>query len=204
MAKEIYMRTGMIKIGLSAVLILAGCGNANWSSIYRETPLTQSTPKTKAVFMDAQERVLIASAPAQPNANIPGSVIVCAEPSPDAITVLSSSFAASVKANATLTQSGDAQLQSFLAGAATALGHRNSTIQLFRDLNYTLCEARMNGFVDEGSYSFGLNRSEDAMVTLLATEQLTSPYQQPFSPIPSPSINPPNAPSPEQFFGSKY
>ena len=100
------------------------------------------------------------------------AAFVCAEPSPDALSALSAAFSGGF----VLTRK-DREFRHALATAvnetAKQLGRRNATIQLLRDGLYRQCEAYMNGLIDPEDYSWIANKYINAMVVLLAIEQIT-------------------------------
>jgi hypothetical protein len=159
------------------MLILAGCGNAKWTSIYREYKISDAHG-TQSALIDAKQRAIISSPIIKDgDAFDRGSraFIVCAEPSPDAVSALSSALSASLGAQVAGQGGGEGSLALALSEAVGKLGKRNATIQLLRDGFYRQCEAYLNGVIDEQSFVKVSNRYVDAMVTLLAIEQVTSP-----------------------------
>lgn len=160
-------------------LLLAACSGANQASIYRNYSLESSGDTAESVLIDAKQRAIL-SAPTSQVRFPPGQesrqrkVIVCAEPSPDALSAISSTFSASASG---IFGSGDqvqAALSSALSETASQLGQRNATIQLLRDGLYRQCEAYMNGLIDREYYEQIANKYTNAMVTLLAVEELTA------------------------------
>ena len=97
---------------------------------------------------------------------------VCAEPSPDALSAISAAFSGGL----VLTRKGMESRQSLantVQETAKQLGTRNATIQLLRDGLYRQCEAYMNGLIDKEDYSWIANKYINAMVVLLAIEEIT-------------------------------
>ena len=72
-----------------------------------------------------------------------GAAMVCAEPSPDAL----SSFASSISGSAAVTGEGSGSLASALSEAAGSIGLRTQSITLMRDALYRVCEAYYNGAI---------------------------------------------------------
>ena len=156
------------------VLLLAfsfvGCARvANRASIFR-TYQPSINEMTQTTLIDAKQRALF-SAPANPDQYPSRQYFICAEPSPDAVSALSSAFSASF----TIDSRTSGTLAKALSEAVGKLGKRNATIQLLRDSLYRQCEAYMNGMIDREDYVDISGRYVDAMVTLLAIEQVTSP-----------------------------
>ena len=159
-----------------AMLMLSGCG-ANFHSIYRPYDVNPSPGHTTSVLIDAKQRAIISTPQNDPESN--RTTFVCAEPSPDALSAISATFAGSFGS----TQQ-DEKLQGALAFAvretAKQLGTRNATIQLLRDGLYRQCEAYMNGLIGDTTYEQIANKYINAMVVLLAIEEVT-PDQRVFS-----------------------
>ena len=156
-------------------LVVAGCG-ANFVTAYRSHEIEKGRPESTAVI-DAKQRAIVATDAARASfANDPWrsrETFVCAEPSPDALSAISSSFSAS--GGFSLTGQGQAQaaFAQSLAEVASQLGKRNATVQLLRDGLYRQCEAYLNGLIDSPAYDVIANKYVAAMVTLLAIEELT-------------------------------
>jgi hypothetical protein len=174
----------MLRFALATILIatLAGCG-ANHVTAFRTYRPVEGAPNI--ALIDAKQRAILAApggeqgttqgggtSQGSTNSEFPRSTLFCAEPSPDALSAISSSLSASFGG---LFPSG-VQVQAALAQAlsetASQLGVRNATIQLLRDGLYRQCEAYLNGLIDEDHYDLIANKYVNAMVALLAIEQL--------------------------------
>ncbi|KPL51695.1 hypothetical protein ABB55_05180 [Prosthecomicrobium hirschii] len=138
--------------------------------------------------------------------------IVCAEPSPDSITSMSATLAASAGQSNTVTRqvvdaegkpafdaagkpimetrSNDAQaaLAAGFAQNAAFIGMRTQTIQLLRDGLFRACEAYMNGAIDEVQYSMLLVNMPRIMAALVATDGLTGRPAAPPVILAAPSV----------------
>src|SRR5262245_1696768 len=119
--------------------LLSACG-------YMTTVMRPYDAKVNSVAIDAKQRVVISVAPQEVKSD-PGKrllPVVCAEPSPDALSALSSGFglSGSYKDKAELANSLS------LAEAAGSIGLRTQSIQLMRDAMYRLCEGYMAGAID--------------------------------------------------------
>ena len=112
--------------------------------------------------------------------------VVCAEPSPDVFAVRAASASAALQrgplgvsgatgAAAQQTASAGFGFASSETGAAI---NRTQTIQLLRDGLFRLCEAYMNGAVDETQYNIALANFDKVMANLLAIDGIAG------SPIP--------------------
>lgn len=108
--------------------------------------------------------------------NIEQRNIICAEPSPDAL----SSIAATLDARGSFERvtgtgaSSEAQLalQRTMTETAQALGERTQVIQLLRDTLYRACEAFANGALDEFGYSLILGQLDLFMLELISADSL--------------------------------
>ena len=149
-------------------IVTSACGNANWSSVYRTySPESEDGKRGTSALIDAKQRTIIA-------ASRSNDVIVCAEPSPDALSAVSSSFAGSTSVSAQSSPEVALAMALALNEAAGQL-RRARTVQLLRDSLFRACEAYMNEAMDQIDYTRIANKYADATVTLLAIEQLTSP-----------------------------
>ena len=159
-----------VMVAATALLLLAGCNK----NPYYNAPLDLST---NSVTMDAKQRVVLVGMR-------DGKRIVCAEPSPDAL----SAFASSIAANANLSADtlGSIAAPSVGGGVSTAnaeqaayIGARNATIQMLRDGLYRACEAYLNETLDEFGYAVILANYGRLMGGLLMVEGLTRPQPTP-------------------------
>ncbi len=138
---------------LLATVMLSGC-LANMNSIYREFDVNRG----QSVSIDAKQRVVLVTKNG-----------VCAEPSPDALSVIGASLAAS----GATPQQISVQLAAAMSETGSNIGVRSQTIQLLRDAMYRLCEGHIGGAI-RGPAFIKLQRVyQNAMMGLLAIEQLT-------------------------------
>ena len=153
-----------------ASVTLSGCG-ANFTSIYRDYKVDPDK-ETTTVLIDAKQRAIIST----PNKKSTSgrTAFVCAEPSPDALSAISASLAGGVGL-ARPDKEERIALSTAVQEAAKQLGTRNATIQLLRDGLYRQCEAYMNGLISDETYDQIANKYINAMVVLLAVEQITTP-----------------------------
>ncbi|MBT6205276.1 MAG: hypothetical protein P8Q36_16505 [Alphaproteobacteria bacterium] len=183
---------------IAAAFLLAGfvsaCSNANWSSVHREYQISEDDGLNSVLIDAKQSAILTFERPANGHwyfAGWPDEVVVdevygnyeravrgtvtsfCAEPSPDALAAVSANFAASLNGSIAGEGSGSAAFGIALAEAVGELGKRNATIAMLRDGFYRLCEGWANGYVDEFTYQQHANKLTNAMVVLLAVEELT-------------------------------
>lgn len=152
-----------------AALLLAGAGTSGCA--YLTTYNKAIDLAGGSVAMDVKQRVVFSQKrPIFRNGEKEVSVVVCAEPSPDALTVLGVSGGLSlnngdnvVNAAAALTESG------------AFVGLRTQSIQLLRDAMYRLCEGYASGAVTDTDFAAMQRRYQSTMMGLIAIEQLTRP-----------------------------
>ncbi len=155
---------------LIVVIGLSGC--ANWSTLYRKPDLSHE--HSDSLLTDINARLLLVSPNTQKGEtkrmlrNRP-ETIVCAEPSPDALTVYAANFNANKSAPESLTISAGASYNS----TGLYVGNRTQTVQLLRDQMYRLCEAYANGIIDSGTYEMMMTRSQRYTVALALIDSAT-------------------------------
>jgi hypothetical protein len=141
-------------IVLSAASLIASCTQP----IHKTVDIDQG----HGLSIDAKQRLILVT-----NDGPDGNRVVCAEPSPDALTAQAAAITA---------QGGTPEIGvGFGAGsseAAAAIGLRTQTVQLLRDGYYRLCEAYLNGVVSKEQYNLTLAGIDDLMVTLLAVDAI--------------------------------
>lgn len=98
--------------------------------------------------------------------------LVCAEPSPDALSTFSASVAAALRAEVAGQGGAGGEFSQSLSETARILGQRTPTIQLLRDVFYRACEAYSNALVDSFGYALILNKMDELMVELVAIDAL--------------------------------
>ena len=145
---------GIIILGMA----LASCGNLN--SVHR----TLDTSKGKGVLIDIKQRAILAVKDSN------AAPVVCAEPSPDALSAYAFDLAA--EGNLAAGKSIGATLGS--AESAAFVGLRTQSIQLLRDQFFRACEAYMNKAITAADYNLLIRRYQKQTAALLAIEQLTS------------------------------
>jgi hypothetical protein len=125
--------------------------------------------------------------------------VICAEPSPDALTVISASAGAGTAAAIQAAErrstetpdergieerqssersgnaSGSASVAAALAEQGAFIGLRTQSIQLLRDTMYRLCEGYASGAITDAEFTAMQRRYQSTMLGLLAIEQLTRP-----------------------------
>jgi len=146
-------------IVVASLLLAVGCSNANWHSIHQGFDVQSG----KAELIDMYQRAIIAKD--RPG----GELVVCAEPVPDALSVVASQLAGNVNVYSKV----DVALSAADQQSASFVGLRTQSIQLLRDQGYNLCQAYMNGAIDKAEYNIFLRRNQKDMAAILAIEQLT-------------------------------
>lgn len=137
-------------------LSVSGC--ANLTSISRTTDATMPGGEGTAIHLDAQQRLVYSDARA-----------LCAEPSPDAMTAIASSFGGGLSAPG----QGAASVAAALQQSAASIGLRTQSITLMRDQLYRICEAYHNNALNDADVANLLERSQDLTLAVLSVEQLT-------------------------------
>ncbi len=134
-----------------SVTLLAGCSSTTFK--------TFNVAEGESLSIDASQRTIL----------VKGDK-VCAEPSPDAMRALAAQFAA----EAVLPNGPNAKVSSSLSETAATIGVRTATIQLVRDILYRVCEATMNGLIDDKNVVINIiNGMDNLTVALQAIEGLT-------------------------------
>lgn len=145
-------------------LLLVGCG-ANFNSIYR----ADSMDYIQVRSVDAKQRLIFST---QRN----DVVIVCPEPSPDALSAGGSGGDLSASQ---LGKIAGLSLGGASSESAGSLGLRTQTISLLRDQMTHLCLLRMSGNVTDKEYADTLRRVQVSALGMLAIEQLTGATKAP-------------------------
>lgn len=153
---------GRYIIAALGLALLSGC--ANLTTFSKKVDLTKTS-----LSVDAKQRVIYGRTIDTNNDD--KLVILCAEPSPDALSVLGASGALSV----TEASGAGGSTSGALSEAAASIGLRTTSIQLLRDLNYRICEAYNNQAITSEDVASLLRRGQSTMMGLIAIEQLTGP-----------------------------
>jgi hypothetical protein len=147
-------------IGASAVFgVLGGCAGLTTST--KQVDLNE-----KAIAIDVKQRVIFS----QRNKN--GDLVTCAEPSPDALTVVAASGGISIDAGPGKPV-GNASAAFAEQGAFVGL--RTQAIQTMRDALFSLCTSFASGAVDKDQFTAMQRRFQSTLMGLIAIEQLTRP-----------------------------
>lgn len=151
---------------LLAFVFISGSGCA-YLNTYRES---LDIEDGDGVTMDIKQRAILVSKDPETN-----RTLVCAEPSPEAL----SAYAAQLAGEAYIPESVTAKLVAAFGEGSSYVGMRTQSIQLLRDTSFRLCEAHMNGALNAGEYNILLRRYQKYTVALLAIEQLTGTLRVP-------------------------
>lgn len=151
---------------IALTALSTGC--ANFNSVFREFDADAG----KSVMVDVKQRAIIASRQTEGGKT---STIICAEPSPDAL----SAYAAELAAEGKLPEQTAVQLTAAFQESASFVGLRTQSIQLLRDSLYRLCEGYMSGALQKSQYDILMRRYQKYMVALLGIEQLTGTVRAP-------------------------
>lgn len=152
-----------IAIGALATTLTVSC--ANIDSIWRNRSFGDGS---RVISVDAKQRLIIS----KHRPFIPGEPpieVVCAESSPDALSVLSNQT--SLRGSYS-----NAALEAMFANneAASTIGVRTTTIQTFRDFNFWLCEDYANGALGPEMSALLMERSQSKLIGTIAIEDLTT------------------------------
>lgn len=145
---------------VGAGLTLTACADLFTVGRVTEIPSrgTSETQPARAIHLDAQQRLVIATAQGY-----------CAEPSPDAI----AAYATALGFDLDLFGQNPASLTQALKNDAASIGLRTQSVTLMRDILYRMCEASHNGHLSDTEVTAFLRRSQDLIAVVLAIEQLT-------------------------------
>ena len=147
------------------------------------TATTDDTHFVKAVkigeltsnLSDAKTRYMFVAKRKNPDADTKFGSIICAEPSPDALSQLASAVAvqAQLKVNTGETDvSASGKFEKSFTEAVQNIGKRTAAIQLLRDGLYRACEAYANDGIDDFGYALVLASIDNVMLKLVALETL--------------------------------
>jgi hypothetical protein len=157
-------RGGLATVSLVMALLTAACV----PHIYERFDIDAGGGAT----LDAQQRVVLVT---HRGGRHKDRLVVCAEPSPDAMSAIATAIAA---------RGGNGQVQASLGGAlsqtAAYIGIRTPTIQLLRDGLFRACEGYLNGVITGEDYQIILRNYDRVMVALLAIDAAGGfPHQPP-------------------------
>ncbi len=124
--------------------------------------VTETQVDGKAISVDAKQRFVFMQGTDD------GKSIICAEPSPDALSAIVSGVTIGASGTSNIFNSAFSNSES-----ASSIGLRTQSIQLLRDGMYRLCEAYFGGIIGREETGRRMSRYQDTMVAILAIESLT-------------------------------
>jgi hypothetical protein len=140
---------------LFASLMLSACSGG---TIFKQSAIGD----VEVLSIDARQRLVLNGRDQN------GKRIVCSEPSPDAI----AAQAAALAASGASPNGVNAGLAASLSESVGSIAMRTQTIQLLRDGYFRICEARLNGQIDEDEYQRTLRFIDEFIVAVSAIEAL--------------------------------
>lgn len=168
----------------TACLLLALTGCANVNSVYRPIYAAEG----QGALIDVKQRAILVGKREVNGAgevytgNAPRQFVICAEPSPDAMSAYAGEFAGRLALSPVGGATGKSEslaIQGAMREAAVYVGLRTPSVQLLRDAMYRVCEAYSNGGIDSAQYELLMRRYQRHIVALAAIEQLTQATRVP-------------------------
>ncbi|MCP4769254.1 MAG: hypothetical protein GY875_23730 [Gammaproteobacteria bacterium] len=162
-------------IALLISLGLGGCNTANKNSIFRVAP----TNSNGTILIDAKQRAILTQNVTEKVKGPDGKLYdrqitrACAEPNPDAFSVLSSSLSLAGSFEGKSGESLATQLTKSIGESGLNIGLRTQSIQILRDMMYRLCERYFNGAIGPEELKKQAARDHRLVIAVLAIEQLT-------------------------------
>lgn len=168
------------RVILTSIVIFGTLGIAGCVTPIHQTDNFDPKAGVQTLAIDAKQRVVIfVTRPADPDPNGSPSqngqnsertvTVTCAEPSPDALSALSSSIGGGLQNNSGVV----ANIASAMTESAASIGLRTQSIQLLRDGMYRSCEAYAAQAITKEEYNRQQRRYQNLMLSLLAIEQIS-------------------------------
>jgi len=159
-------------------LLLGLTGCANWNSVYRPIYAADG----QGALIDVKQRaILVGKRPVENNA-AHQHFVICAEPSPDAMSAYAGEFAGKLALSPVGAATGKDEslaIQSAMRETASYIGMRTPSVQLLRDAMYRACEAYANNAINNSQYELLMRRYQRHIVALAAIDQLTQASRVP-------------------------
>lgn len=161
---------------------LTGCANVN--SVYRPIYAADG----QGALIDVKQRAILVGKRESNGkgetleGNTPRQFVICAEPSPDAMSAYAGEFAGKLALSPVGEAMGKSEslaIQGAMREAAAYVGMRTPSVQLLRDAMYRVCEAYANGGIDDDQYELLMRRYQRNIVALAAIDQLTQAARVP-------------------------
>ena len=154
-------------------ITLSGC-IANMNSVRHKFKIRDGKSqlidvKQRGIFISSKEERIEETIADKKITRTIKSPIVCAEPSPDAM----SAYAAEMAAKGGSEGKAYGELSAAMQESASFIGMRTASIQALRDYGYRICEAYMSGAINEIQYESLLRRYQKNLVVLFTIEQLS-------------------------------
>jgi hypothetical protein len=167
-------KSRFIIVSIVVSLMASGCGW--WNTAFRNFNVDDGS----GAMIDIKQRAILVSKDTKKSgegatATSTTKTIVCAEPSPDAMSAYAAEVAGKVNAYGKV----NAELAGAFQESAAFVGLRTQSIQLLRDALYRACEGYMSGALDGDGYDLLMRRYQKFMVALLGIEQLTGAIKAP-------------------------
>ena len=159
-------------LGAAASLCLLGSGCAYLTTYTKQVDLNAGS----ALSVDVKQRIVFSQSVLvdRKDASSGKVTATCAEPSPDALTVLGASGGLSFNGGAAGADK-VVNLSGAFAENGAFVGLRTQSIQLLRDQLYRLCEGYASGAINDSEFKAMQRRFQSTVMGLLAIEQLTHP-----------------------------
>lgn len=168
---------------LVATCLLSGC---SYLTPPFENPIIEQHAQNRInTFAVIPSRRVIIVKSENPAEHQEKRMLVCAEAPADVTDNLASTLAASLAVSGPTTVKGDKAADAAFAVSKTLetygqfLFKRTQGIQLFRDRSYHLCQARMNGFINDAQYYESINVLFKEVIPLIRDELQYLQHTQP-------------------------
>jgi hypothetical protein len=161
---------GLARGCIFALLALGGCAE------FHSIQWGFETDRSRVLTVDAKQRAITVNRTGGPTRN--PRLVMCAEKSPDALSVLSASGALSAS-----TPEAGGSLAFATAESGTDIGLRTQLTQLQAEFLYRICEEFSNGAIDQVQMETQLRRFQHVTLAALAIEQITAPYRPKATPV---------------------
>jgi hypothetical protein len=166
------MKNALVAMTVTCSLALTACSNSG-GTIYRK----DTVGPYNVLSVDARQRLVLQGE--KIGSDGISRPVICTEPSPDAISAQAVSLAASASVPLGGKQTGSGQVAGGFSETVASIAMRTQTIQLLRDGYFRLCEAYMNGALDQRDYKGTLYFIDEFMATVLAIEAIGGTVQTP-------------------------
>jgi len=164
---------------LCMMLAMAGATGCSLFVSPMEKPIIEDHSRGITTFATIPSRRMVILSPHDRNIkNSPKEVFICAEPSPDVSDNIASSLTAALSGkglSAGNVSASDITADIFRTLETTAqnLFKRSQGVQLYRDGMYNLCQARMNGIIDDAAF---MTKAEELLKSSVELVRQEIPY----------------------------